>query len=97
MADFSNSEDEIPYPLPPTTLAPTTTKETTTPPLVFQVPTSSSACDHNTATFKLPKKHQTLASAKAKQHVEKKKASQHCLWQFQPFFHGSNYFFLDDN
>jgi hypothetical protein len=73
MADFTNLEDEIPYPLPPTTVATTTTPApTTTPPFVFQVP-NSSALDQNTGPFKLPKKHQTLASTKAKKHVEKKK------------------------
>jgi hypothetical protein len=49
MADFGNTEDEIPYPLPPTTVAPTTTKQTTAPPIVVQVPTSSSASDQNTS------------------------------------------------
>jgi hypothetical protein len=72
MPDFSNLEDEIPYPLPPTMVAPTTTKETTAP-IVFQVPISSSACNNNTGTFKLPKK--TLASTKVKKHVEKKKTA----------------------
>jgi hypothetical protein len=57
MADFSNSGDEIPYPLPPTMVAPTTTKETEAL-IVFKVPTSSSACD--TGTLKLPKNNSFL-------------------------------------
>jgi hypothetical protein len=50
MADFSDSEDEIPYPLPPTTVAPMTTTATAAL-IVFNIPTSSSACN----TTKLPK------------------------------------------
>jgi hypothetical protein len=49
MADFSNMEDEIPYPLPPTKISPTTTKLTKTPtaPVLHQVPTPSLTFDLN--------------------------------------------------
>jgi hypothetical protein len=44
MANFGNMEDEIPYPLPLTTVAPTTTA-----PVIYQVSTPSSTFDLNSS------------------------------------------------
>jgi hypothetical protein len=44
MANYSNTEDEIPYPLPPTTVSLMLTKQTMAPPIVFQVPPKTSNC-----------------------------------------------------
>jgi hypothetical protein len=49
MPEFSDLEDEIPYPLPPTTVAPMTTKMADGP-NALKVPTSLSG------TFEVPKK-----------------------------------------
>jgi hypothetical protein len=62
MPEFSNSEDKIPYPLPPTTVAPTTTKMTEEP-NVLKVPLF--VC--------MQYQHPTLTITKAKKLLEKKK------------------------
>jgi hypothetical protein len=97
MADFSNTEDEIPYPLPPTMVAPTTTTApTSAPPIVFQVPPSSPSAQ-NTGPFKLPKKHQTVASTKAKKHLEKKNSQPVLLVAIPVIFPCKKVFLFDDN
>jgi hypothetical protein len=74
MADFSDSEDEIPYPLPPTTVAPpTTTATATAAPTVFNVPASSSASD--TATFQMPKKNNSCRRKREEAFGKEKKTA----------------------
>jgi hypothetical protein len=79
MADFSNSEDEIPYPLPPTTVAPTTTKMTEGA-NASKVPTSLSA------TFKVHQKNQLLQQQRQRSFWKRKKTQPTLLAVVQVIF-----------
>jgi hypothetical protein len=84
MANFSKSKDEIPYPLPLTTLAPTTTKLTTTALVLNQVPTPLMTFNLNQSPLQPKTSTSTVAGTRRNSCFSKEKSQPAQLTRSEP-------------